>query len=73
MTTTTDRGSPFGERSDMWQVYLMLANERQTVEQRKTAEQRVERMSLVQGWRASRRAGGRVAPGRKQSAANPNP
>ena len=73
MTTTTGHGIPFGERSDMWQVYLMLANERQTVEQRKTAQQRVERVSLLRGWRPSRRAGGRVAAGRKQSEANPTP
>ena len=57
----------------MWQVYLMLANERQTVEQRKTAQQRVERVSLLRGWRTSRRAGGRVAAGRKQNAEAPTP
>ena len=57
----------------MWQVYLMLANERQTVEQRKAGEQRVERVSLVRGWRTSRRAGGRVAADRKQNAETPTP
>ena len=34
---TTDHGTPFGERSDMWQVYLMLANERQSVGRRHLA------------------------------------
>ena len=45
----------------MWQVYLMLANERQATEQRKAAEPHVERAPRTRRWRTGRRTDGPVA------------
>lgn len=42
----------------MWQVYLMLANERQATEQRKAAEPHVGRAPRTRRWRTGRRTDG---------------
>jgi hypothetical protein len=42
----------------MWQVYLMLANDRQAADLHKAAEPHLERAPRVRRWRPARRASG---------------
>jgi hypothetical protein len=55
---TCDRAGPFGEISDMWQVYLYLANERQAIEHREAARRPIAGGSRIRRWRNARRTTG---------------